>query len=177
MRASFVRWSLLTVPAILLLGFLSSAIVGDIGESAWFAALQKPAIYPPPAIFGIVWAILWVLIGFAVALVCAARGARLRNPAIALFVVQFFVSLAWTPLFFALHEMSAALVLIIVLDLLVLATIYLFWNVRPLAAALMLPYLAWLLFATILNYQFLALNPDADGAGGVPPAEVQRMEL
>ena len=57
----------------------------------------------------------------------------------------------------------------------VIVTIYLFWRVRPLAAWLMAPYLAWILFASLLNYEFLAANPDADGREGAPPT--QRFEL
>ena len=68
-----------------------------------------------------------------------------------------------------------AVIVLIVLDILVVATIIAFWRVRKLAAWLMVPYLAWVLFATLLNYQFLQANPEADGADA--PSAVQRMEL
>lgn len=68
-----------------------------------------------------------------------------------------------SPLFFGLHEITKALVLLGAIDLAVLLTLVLFWRVRVLAGALLVPYLAWVLFATVLNWQFLALNPDADG--------------
>jgi translocator protein len=174
LRASFVRWALFTVPAVVLLGFISGQVGGD-ASSPWFQSLEKPSIFPPPATFGIVWTILYVLMGLALAMVCAAWGARWRGPAIVAFVLQLAVNLAWSPVFFGAHEISAALYIILALDVLVVVTIWLFWKVRPLAALLLLPYLAWILFAGVLNYEFLRLNPEADGADG--SYAVQRIEL
>ena len=166
LRASLLRWCLFTVPTVLGLGFLSS-IVSDAGPAnPWFAALAKPGLYPPPATFGIVWSLLYVLIGVALAMVASARGAPGRGIAVVVFVVQLLLNLAWSPVFFGLHEMTAALAIIGVMIVLTLGLIALFWRVRPMAGALLLPYLAWICFASVLNYQFLALNPAADGAEG-----------
>ena len=174
LRASFLRWALVMVPAVLLLGFLGGQLGGD-ANSAWFQSLDKPAIFPPPIWFGIVWSVLYVMLGFVLALVCAAWGARGRTAAIVAFLIQLGVNLAWTPVFFGQHQITAALTLIAVLDVLVIITIALVWRVRKLAAVLMLPYLAWILFATVLNYEFLRLNPEADGTQ--TSGAVQRMEL
>jgi tryptophan-rich sensory protein len=114
--------------------------------------------------------------GLALALVCSAWGARGRTAAIALFAVQFVLNLTWTPAFFGAHEMTLALGILVVLDLLVIATVALFWRVRRLAGILLLPYLAWILFATVLNYEFLRMNPGADGAAGGNGA-VERIAL
>ena len=75
---------------------------------------------------------------------------------------QLTLNLAWSPLFFALHRISASLVLIGALDVLVLACVVLFFRVRTMAGLLLAPYLGWVLFATVLNWQFLVLNPGAD---------------
>ena len=174
LRASLLRWALFLVPAVMLLGFLSGQ-VGSSADSPWFAALEKPAIFPPPATFAIVWTVLYAMMGFAFALVCASWGARYRMPAIVAFVVQLAINLAWSPIFFAEHEMTLALYTIVLLDVAVTATIVLFWRVRRLAAWLLLPYLAWILFATALNWQFLQLNPAADGHDA--DYAVQRIEL
>ncbi len=174
LRASFLRWALVMVPAVLLLGFLAGQLGGD-ANSAWFQSLDKPAIFPPPIWFGIVWSILYIMLGFVLALVCAAWGARGRTAAIVVFLIQLGVNLAWTPVFFGQHQITSALILIAVLDVLVIITIALVWRVRKLAAVLMLPYLAWILFATVLNYEFLRLNPEADGTQA--SGAVQRMEL
>ena len=174
LRASFVRWALFVVPAVLLLGFISGRVGGDASDP-WFVALDKPAIFPPPGVFGVVWPILYTVMGLAAAMVCAAWGSRYRLPAILAFALQLLVNLTWSPVFFGEHEITLSLYIILVLDGAVLVTVVLFWKVRRTAALLLLPYLGWILFATVLNYEFLRLNPDADGAEG--SYAVQRIEL
>ncbi len=175
LRASLLRWVLLLVPAILLMGSLSGLLSGSGPDNLWFASLVKPAIYPPPAAFGLVWTALYIMMGVSVALICSAWGAYGRGGAILAFALQLAMNLTWSPLFFAMHQIKASLVLISLLDAAVLVTIILFWRVRWLAGALLLPYLAWALFATLLTWQFLELNPDADGRD--VSGAVQRIEL
>lgn len=163
LRESVLRWALVLVPVVLLLGMLSGQLGGSGANNPWFASLVKPSLYPAPAVFGIVWTVLYALMGLAAAMVASARGARWRAPALAAFIVQLVLNLAWSPLFFGAHQILGALVLIVVLDVAVLVTILLFQRVRPLAALLLAPYLAWILFATALNWQFHVANPDADG--------------
>jgi tryptophan-rich sensory protein len=175
LRASFLRWALFTVPLVLLLGYLSGQAAGSSAGTPWFNALAKPSTFPPPVWFGIVWTVLYVLMGLAIAMVCTAWGARYRLPAILIFIVQLLINLAWSPVFFAEHEIQLALWIIIALDVAVLITIALFWRVRRSAAFLLFPYMAWIAFATVLNWQFLQLNPHA----GQAPASnaVQRFEF
>lgn len=175
LRASYMRWALFLVPLVVLLGLLSGRVSGSTADSPWFAALTKPAIFPPPLVFPIVWTILYVLMGLALALVCTAWGARWRGPAIAAFVLQLLVNLAWSPVFFGSHKIELGLYVILALDVLVIGTLWLFWKVRRAAVWLMLPYLAWILFATVLNWQFLRLNPDLDGVD--MSGAVQRIEI
>lgn len=174
LRASYIRWALFLVPAVLLLGFVAGRVGGD-ASSPWFQGLVKPSIFPPPAAFGIVWSILYAMMGLAAAMVCAAWGSRYRLPAILAFVVQLAINLAWSPMFFGQHQITIALYIILALDVAVLVTIVLFWKVRKAAALLLVPYLAWILFAGVLNYEFLRLNPDADGKDD--SYAVQRIEL
>jgi benzodiazapine receptor len=166
LKAALLRWSLFLVPGIVLLGFLSGQVAGSGPGNPWFDALRKPSIYPPPATFGIVWSVLYVLMGLALAMVVTSRGARLRGFAVAAFVIQLLLNLAWTPLFFGAHQISGALLLLVVLDVAVMVTIVAFYRVRPVASFLLAPYLAWILFATALNWQFLELNHAADGQRG-----------
>lgn len=175
LRASVLRWALFTVPACVLLGFISGQLGGSGPGNPWFDALTKPAIFPEPKWFGIVWTILFAMMGVAVAIVCAAWGARRRSAAITAFVVLFALLMAWTPVFFALHQMTIALVLICIIIAITLLTVILFWSVRKTAAILMMPLLAWVIFATVLNYEFLQLNPEFDGTN--PTQAVQRIEL
>lgn len=163
LRGSLLRWALVLVPGVLLLGFLSGTAGGNAAGNPWFASLTKPALYPAPEIFGLAWTALYILMGLALAMVASARGARWRAAAVAAFAVQLALNLAWSPLFFGARQIVAALVLLVVLDVVLVVTIVLFRHVRPVAALLLLPYLAWLLFATALNWQFHLANPDADG--------------
>ena len=175
LRASFIRWALFIVPAIVLLGFLAGQLAGTGEGDPWFAALAKPDFYPDAQLFPIVWGILYVMMGLAFALVCSAWGAKGRGIAIVAFIVQFALNLAWTPLFFGQHEITYALYLIVALNVMILITMILFARVRKLAAVLLIPYLAWSIFAGYLNYEILKLNPDADGADTT--GAVQRIDL
>jgi tryptophan-rich sensory protein len=163
LRASFLRWALVLVPGIILLGSLSGLLSVSGPDNPWYASLTKPAISPPSAIFPVVWTTLYAMMGFAAALICSASGARGRGIAFLAFAVQLALNLAWSPVFFGAHQITAALVVILLLDVAVLVTIGLFWRIRWLAGALLLPYLCWILFATLLTWQYLRLNPDADG--------------
>ena len=173
LRASFIRWALFIVPLVVLLGFLA----GKLGspDSAWFASLAKPAIFPEPKWFGIVWTVLYVMIGFAVAIVAAAWGARGRTDALAVFALHFVLNLSWSYVFFGAQQITWGLILLGLILITLIALVVLFWRVRRLAGLLLLPYLAWVCFATLLNYQFLALNPDADG--GYPDGAVERVRI
>ena len=175
LRASLIRWALFIIPTVMLLGFLSGQVAGSTADSAWFQSLNKPALYPPPATFGLVWSVLYFMMGLALALVCAAWGSRLRVAAIFAFVIQFILNLAWSPMFFARHDIAIALGVIIALDLVLIVTVILFFKVRKWAGVLLLPYLAWVLFATLLNYQFLQANPGASQAEST--GAVQRYEF
>ncbi len=173
LRASFLRWSLFLVPLIVLLGFLG----GQMGspDTAWFQGLTKPAIFPPPAAFGIVWTVLYIMIGFALALVVSAWGAAGRGLAIILFAVHFIGNLAWTAVFFGMQNMTGGLMVLGYAALTLIAVIVAFWRVRRNAALLLLPYLAWVCFATALNYQFIVENPDGGTTG--ESGAVERIEL
>ncbi len=175
LRASLARWALLLVPAVLLAGFLSGELSGSGPGNPWFDSLAKPDLYPPPITFGIAWTILYVLMGLAFAVVCSAWGARGRGIAIAAFLVQLALNLAWSPVFFGAHQITAALYLLVAIDIAVLVTLVLFWRIRWHAGAMLVPYLAWVLFATLLTWQLFQLNPHADG--GTTSGAVQRIAL
>jgi len=162
LRMSFVRWAAFIVPLVLLLGFLSGRSVPAGGENAWYVALAKPSFTPPGWMFPVAWTILYILIGFALASVLAARGARLRVLGAVLFAVQFALNLAWTPLFFGAHKVGVALLVIVAIFALSLVTAVVFSRIRVSAALLMVPYLAWLAFAGVLNWQIVQLNPHAE---------------
>ncbi|RYE37629.1 MAG: tryptophan-rich sensory protein [Hyphomicrobiales bacterium] len=159
LRIAWLRWALITIPGVLLLGLISGK-VGDSGYgNLWFAQLDKPAIMPPGWVFGFTWSILYIMMGTALAFILNARGAKGRSVAIALFFIQLALNLAWSPVFFAMHKIMLAFGLIIAIILWATATACAFWRVRRVAALLLLPYLVWLLFAAFLNWKIHELNP------------------
>ncbi|MCP1468460.1 tryptophan-rich sensory protein [Sphingobium sp. OAS761] len=162
LRLAYLRWALVTVPAIVFLGFLSGQLANSGYANRWFAALDKPALMPAGWVFGTAWSILYVLIGLALAIVLHARGARGRGLALLLFLVQLVLNLAWSPLFFRAHQIGSALTLIVAMFVVAALTTLLFWRIRRGAGLLMLPYLAWLVFAAYLNYEVGRLNPEAE---------------
>ncbi|MAK97895.1 MAG: tryptophan-rich sensory protein [Citromicrobium sp.] len=175
LRASFIRWALFCVPAVVLLGFLSGQLAGSGAGDPWYDALAKPEFQPDPSLFPIVWSILYVMMGLALALVCSAWGAKGRGIAIVAFLIQFALNLGWSPLFFGQHEITYAFYLMIALSVMIFLTIVLFFRVRKMAAVLLIPYFAWALFATYLNYEIMQLNPEADGSDTT--GAVQRIDL
>ena len=167
LRMSYLRWALVTVPAIVFLGFLSGRASQSGFGNPWFDALAKPAIMPPGWAFGAAWTVLYVFLGLALAMVLNARGNRFRGYAVALFAAAFLLNLGWSPLFFAMHRVLAAFVLIVFMFVFAAAATIAFGRVRTAAAWLMVPYLGWLCFAGLLNYQIHVLNPNAETL--VPP--------
>lgn len=162
LRMSFLRYALVTVPAILFLGFLSGKLANSGYENRWFLALSRPDIVPPGWVFGAVWTTLYILMGVSLAMILFARGAPGRPLALSLFAVQLALNLTWTPLFFAAHQVSLAFYLILAILGLTIATAFAFAPIRKAAAWLLVPYMIWLSFASILNYQIDVLNPDAE---------------
>jgi tryptophan-rich sensory protein len=156
---SYLRWAVITVPAVVLLGLASGRIGDSSYGNIWYTQLDKPMLMPPGWVFGFAWSILYIMMGAALALILAARGARGREIAIAFFVIQLALNLAWAPVFFTLHRIMLAFGLIIAIFLWAAVTTILFWKIRRVAALLMVPYLAWLLFAGYLNWQIHLLNP------------------
>lgn len=157
-QKSVLWWAIVCVPVIVALGLLSGQLSGSGEGDPWFDALVKPAIYPPGWLFGVVWTILYALMGFALALVLASDKKMHKKSALAMFGVQLAVNLLWSPIFFGLHMIAFGFIWIVLLVVLVLATMAYFARVAPLAAALLVPYLAWIAFASVLNLQFWQLN-------------------
>lgn len=152
-----VATGVVAVVVVNVVGAVPAVLSGP--DSAWFRSLAKPALYPPPWAFGVVWTALFTLLGVAVALVYLA-GVDRRDVRVALgaFAAQMALNVAWTPAFFAAQNLLAGLVVIATLWPAVLATIVAFDRVDRGAALLLVPYLAWVTFAAVLNYQFWRLN-------------------
>ncbi len=140
--------------AVVLIEVLGGAMALTMGDSlkTWYPSLDKPPGTPPNGVFGPVWSILYAMLGVAVALVWhrAEPGAGRRSAA-AWFAIQLGLNLAWTPVFFGLHRMGWALVIIVALWLAILMTYRAFRAIDAVAGRLLLPYLAWVSYAAYLN--------------------------
>ncbi len=152
--------ALFTVPAIVLLGSLSGWVSNSGYGNAWFDALEKPGFMPPGWVFGVVWPVLYAFLGVAAAMVHALPASDARRKALTLFYAQLALNFAWSPVFFAAHDMRAAAVILIMMIALAAGAAGQFFRLRAAAGYLMIPYLAWLVFATTLNTAILNLNPD-----------------
>ena len=125
----------------------------------WYASLTKPSWTPPNWVFPLVWSFLYAMMAASLWLLWdrAADTAR-RRTAIALFSLQLVLNAAWSPVFFGLHHTRAALVIIVLLAAAIAATILAAWRTQRMAAWLLVPYLAWVVYATTLNAGIVALN-------------------
>ena len=139
-------------------GGLSSVFTVD-GLRVWYRTLERPDWNPPDWVFGPVWTTLYVLMGVALLQVVRSDRARAaRRVGLGLFALQLVLNFAWSWIFFTNHDLFGALVEILALWLAIAATIAAFWQVRRSAAALLVPYLAWTSFATILTATIWSLN-------------------
>jgi tryptophan-rich sensory protein len=156
-------WKIALVAVIVIeaIGSLSGWVSNSGFGNGWFDALQKPSFMPPGWAFGVVWPILYAMLGIAVAMIIAAPPSDRRRLALTLFFVQLALNFAWSPLFFALHDIRLAKYVIFLMAIIAAAAAGQFFRIRRAAGLLMVPYLCWLIFAATLNSTIDALNPGA----------------
>jgi len=160
-RQSWRKKALVCVVAIELLGGLSGWLSQSGYGNAWFDALQKPSFMPPGWLFGVVWPILYALLGISLALILAEPPSDRRKLGLSLFFVQLAMNFTWSPIFFAGHDITLAKYVIVLMTIVAAAAAGQFYRLRKTAGLLMIPYLGWLIFATVLNGAIEALNPGA----------------
>jgi len=134
------------------------AVIGGLGSASapvFYSQLNQPDWAPPTWLFGPAWTVLYLLMAVA-----AWRVARAgRSAALAVYLVQLVFNALWSWVFFSWHMGAAAFACIVVLWLLIVATIVLFRRIDQLAAALLLPYIGWVTFASALCYSIWQRNP------------------
>lgn len=145
----------------LALAFATAAIgaVASVSAREFYAELVRPAWAPPGWLFGPVWTALYALMGVSAWLVWRERGFAGARMALALFMVQLAANALWSWLFFAWRLGGPAFAEVLLLWCLIVATAVAFRRIRPLAAVLLLPYLAWVAFAAALTFAVWRLNP------------------
>ena len=139
--------------------------VGALGALAtaqsvgtWYQTLAKPSFNPPDRVFGPVWTALYVLMAVAAWLAWRSAGWREARPALMLFALQLALNLGWSFLFFGARWIGGALVEVVLLWIAIAATIAAFRRHSQWAGILMMPYIAWVTFATALNFAIWRLN-------------------
>lgn len=134
-------------------GFATSSSV-----QSWYPALAKPDWNPPAWVFGPVWTALYVLMGLAAGAIWSMASSRDRNVALTVYGVQLALNIAWSFLFFGMRNPGAAFAEIVALWLAIVATMVLFWRKKVWTGVVLLPYLAWVTFASGLNFAIWQLN-------------------
>jgi len=125
----------------------------------WYQGLVKPSFNPPNWLFGPVWTLLYAMMGLAAWLIWSKGWQRADvRLALIIFGIQLALNFAWSFIFFANQNLGAALIEIIVMWLAIALTVVVFYKIDHRAAYLLLPYLAWVSFATLLNYSLWRLN-------------------
>jgi translocator protein len=143
-----------------LIGFLAATFLVDAmavllvlpAIDTWYAKLTKPSFNPPNAVFGPVWTVLYALMAIAAWQVWKAPSSRLRRAGLIWYWIQLALNFLWSVLFFKIHRVDLALAEIVVLWAAILVTMILFFSVRKLAGWMFVPYLAWVSFASVLNF-------------------------
>ena len=157
---SFTRLSQLAgLLGWLLVAFAAGGVgaIASVDAASFYAQLSRPSWAPPAWVFGPVWSTLYALMGIAAWLVWRSPGST--RLALGLFCAQLAANALWSWLFFAWHQGALAVVEVFVLVALIAATVAVFWRTSPLAAMLLLPYLAWVSFASVLTWAVWKGNP------------------
>lgn len=147
---------IVSIVACMVLGALSGIRTTESIQT-WYLELHKPSWNPPNWIFGPVWSVLYLLMGVSFALVWHSQS-PLRTQAILIFLVQFFLNLAWSEIFFIQRHIGFALLEMTCMWIAILICIFQFYTVHRWASFLMLPYLAWVGFASFLTFTIWRLN-------------------
>jgi tryptophan-rich sensory protein len=149
----FLGWLLLTF-AFAAIGAVASANAG-----AFYSELTRPSWAPPGWLFGPVWSVLYALMAVSAWLVWRARGFTGARGALLLFIAQLAANALWSWLFFVWHQGALACAEVLLLWCMIAATAVSFWRISKLAAVLLMPYLAWVTFASVLTFAVWKLNP------------------
>lgn len=138
---------------------ITSGLLSAAGMNGWFDTLSKPSWNPPGWLFGPVWTVLYFMMGLALWLVWKSeKPAPQKLKAMKIFALQLFLNFWWSLIFFHFHAPGLAFLEILLLAVTITVTIFQFAPISRTAAWLLVPYLSWVCFASILNYTIWAMN-------------------
>jgi tryptophan-rich sensory protein len=157
--SSAIRWIGLVVFVVICLGAGGLGAIATTPEiEGWYKTVAKPSWNPPDSVFGPVWTTLFIMMGVAAWLVWQRGGLKAAALPLTLFGFQLVLNVTWSWIFFGLHQPGWAFVEIVVLWLAILATTVAFWRCSKIAGWLLVPYLAWVSFASLLNFTIWRMN-------------------
>ncbi|MEN9598681.1 MAG: hypothetical protein RL596_992 [Bacteroidota bacterium] len=152
-------WFKLISCLLLTVGFGSAGGIFTASQiQSWYITLNKPTFNPPNWVFAPVWTTLYLLMGVSLFLIVRKPASAYRNQSLQFFAIQFFLNIGWSFIFFNQHQIGIALLDIMLMWVFILLTIIWFLRQNAIAGWLLIPYLFWVSFATILNAAILRLN-------------------
>lgn len=157
MLKQHIQGAAISAGIALLTGYLSGYLSG--GQKELYQTLNQPPFAPPAWLFGVVWTVLYILMGIAAYLIyISAESSPERTKALILYALQLFVNFSWSIVFFRFQSYGAAVLVLALLLILVALTMMLFYKINRCAAFLLIPYFLWLLIAYYLNIGVFVLN-------------------
>lgn len=152
-----VNWKIILISASVTIGSSLIGFLLSLGSKEIYESLNLPAFAPPSWLFGVAWPVIYVLMGVSLYLIMVNDSA-IKGSAIEIFFIQLVVNLLWPLAFFRLKLFIVALVILMILIALVIIMIKIFYGINKTSAYLQIPYLAWITFATVLNFAVVLMN-------------------
>jgi len=147
---------IVSIIAVLAVGFLSSFFTSN-SINSWYSTIEKPSFNPPNWIFGPVWTLLYIMIGVSLFIIWNSK-AKDKKLVYSIFAVQLGLNFLWSILFFGNQNILGAFIDIILLWIAIILNIFFAYKISKPAAYLLVPYLLWVSFASVLNFAILILN-------------------
>ena len=156
-KNSFI-YLLLFISLCLLIGNGLGGYFTFLSVETWYQTLNKPSFNPPDWVFGPVWTTLYVFMGISIWLVWKKEPSKIRSIGIKIFWLQLFFNVFWTYLFFGIQKIGLSFIEIIFLIFLIILNIFYFLKINKIAGYLLVPYLLWVSYASVLTYNIWILN-------------------
>ena len=153
-----ILWLFLFIFLCLIFGNGIGGYFTFVSVETWYQTLNKPNFNPPDWVFGPVWTTLYILMGVSIWLIWKKEASKVRTISMIIFWVQLFFNIFWTYLFFGIQRIDLGLFEIFFLIFLILMNIIYFYKIDKIASYLLVPYVLWVSYASILNYKIWVLN-------------------
>ena len=153
-----IIWLFFFISLCLILGNGLGGYFTFLSVETWYQTLNKPSFNPPDWVFGPIWTTLYILMGISIWLVWKNEDSKIRTIAIKIFWFQLAFNVFWTYLFFGIKKIGLSFIEILFLSCLILINIIYFFKINKTASYLLIPYLVWVFYASLLTYNIWMLN-------------------